>query len=82
MKSVPPSGQISCREVEDADDQRREEHAGEAAQAADRDHDQEEHQVLEREVRDEAEEVGAEAAAERRHAAAEREGEREQRGRR
>ena len=66
------------REVEHADQERREEHAGDLAEPADRDHDQEIDQVFERVLRIEAEELGAEPAAERRHPAAEGEGEGEQ----
>ena len=66
------------REVEHADDQRRIEHAGDAAEPADRDDDQEHHQIFQRILRIEAEELGAEPAAERRHAAAEGEGDGEQ----
>ena len=66
------------REVEHADQQRCVEHAGDLPEPADRDHDQEVDQVFERVLRIEAEELGAEPAAERRHAAAEREGDGEQ----
>ena len=66
------------REVEHADDQRGEEHAGDAAEPADRHHDQEVDEIDQRILRVEAEEFGAEPAADRRHAAAEGEGEHEQ----
>ena len=50
----------------------------EARHAADRDHDQEQHEVLAREGRRQADDVDREPAAERRHGAAEREGRHEQ----
>src|SRR5262249_59635346 len=64
--------------VEPADQQRGEENAGHPAEAAEGDHDQEVDQILERIWGIEAEEFGTEPAAERRHAAAERERDREQ----
>ena len=54
--------------------QRRVKDAGDAAEAADRHHDQEVHQIFERVLRIEPEKFGAESAAERGHAAAEGEG--------
>ena len=79
MNSVPPCGTYFLSdEVEHADQERRVEDAGHAAEATDRDHDQEEHEVLEGVLRIEAEELGAESAAERGHAAAEGEGDGEQ----
>ena len=54
------------------------EHAGDAAQPADRNHDQEEHEIFESILRIEPEKLRAESAAECGHAAAEREGEGEQ----
>ena len=79
MNTVPPCGKyfFSVKSTH-ADDQRRVEHAGDAAEPADRDDDQEHHQVFERILRIEAEKLGAEPAAERGHAAAEREGDGEQ----
>ena len=65
-------------EVEHADQERRVEHSGHAAEAADRDDDQEVDEVLERILRIEAEELGAEPAAQGGHAAAEGEREGEQ----
>ena len=48
-----------------------EEHAGDAAQPADRDHDQEVDEIDQRILRAQPEELGAKSAADRRHAAAE-----------
>src|SRR6201988_3833132 len=59
------------REVEHADQERRVEHAGHAAETADRDDDQEVDEVLERVLRNQPEKRAAEPAAERRHPAAE-----------
>src|SRR5262245_5946981 len=66
------------REVEHADQERRPEHAAHPAETAHRHHDQEVDEVLQGVLGIEPEELGAEPAAQRRHAAAEREGEREQ----
>ena len=76
---MPPLRQILLEhEIEHADQQRGVEDAGDAAEPADRHHDQEIDQVFERILRIEAEKLGAEPAAERRHAAAEGEGDGEQ----
>ena len=65
---------VLARGVGDADQQRGDERAAQAAQAADRDHDQEVHQVLERIAPVHRQDVGAERAAQAGEAAAEREG--------
>src|SRR5690349_20243894 len=64
--------------VAHAEQDRGGERALEAAEAADRDHQQEEHEIKHREARGEPEQVDGEAAAERREPAADREGEGEQ----
>ena len=79
MNSVPPCGRYffsaksSTPMMSDG-----EEHAGDAAEPADRHHDQEVDEIDQRILRIEAEEFGAEPAADRRHAAAEGEGDHEQ----
>src|SRR4029077_3522200 len=74
-----PLGQVKLEhEIEYAEQQRGVIDADHAAEAADRHHDQKIHQIFERVLRIEAEKFRAEPAAERRHAAAEREGDGEQ----
>ena len=65
---------VFARGIGDADEQRGDERAAQAAEAADGDHDQEVHQVLERIGPLHRQDVGAERAAEAGEAAAEREG--------
>src|SRR5689334_21615013 len=65
-------------EIKHADQDRGEEHAADAAQSAHRHDDEEIGEIAERVLRIEAEDFGAKAAANRREAAAEREGQREE----
>src|SRR5215472_7040460 len=64
--------------VADAEQDRGEQRALEAAEPADRDDEQEEHEVEHREARCEPEQIDREPAAQRREPAADREGQREQ----
>src|SRR3981189_2395155 len=64
--------------IADAEQDGGHQRALEAAEATDRDHQQEEHQIEHRKARGEAEELDREPAAERREPAADRKGEREQ----
>src|SRR3954469_328289 len=69
---------VFARGVADAEQDRGRERALEAAEAADRDHQQEEHEVEHCKARGEAEELDREPAAQRREPAADRKGEREE----
>src|SRR3982074_1266880 len=69
---------VFARGVADAEQDRGHQRALEAAEAADRPHQQEEHEIEQRKARREAEELDRKPAAERREPAAERESEREQ----
>ena len=80
MTKAPSCGDVVfAGDVGDAEQQRGDERAGDARRAADRHDDQEVDHELERKVRIEAEDLGAERAAEAGEARADREGDGEHR---
>src|SRR6185312_13136992 len=70
--------QVFSAGVDDTEHERRQQRAPQAAEAPDGHHNQEQHEIKEREIRVEPEQLDRESTAERRESGAEGEGQREQ----